>query len=79
MKRILLVKAASWLYHNDPYNKIRLNIYSLLDNYGLHSDTEIDCKIDESILFYVEKAKFEEEKIKKANDLFRKRIKSKRI
>lgn len=79
MKRILLVKAASWLYHNNPNNEIRIIIYKILDNYGLHSDTEIDCKIDESILFYVEKAKFEEEKIQKANDLFRKRIKSKRV
>ena len=38
-----LSRAASWLFHNDPTNKARFEIYEILSSYGLHPKSKINA------------------------------------
>ena len=38
-----LSRAASWLYHNEPNNKARFDIYEILSCYGLHPRSKVNA------------------------------------
>ena len=69
MIRDELTRTASWLYHNDRDNPVRLEIYAFLAPYGLHWLTKIQDTPSDAILAEVEKFRKlreeEEEKRKK--------------
>ena len=49
-----LVLAASWLYHNDPGNPAREQIYNILKFYGLHPKTPINTPIKPELIKIIE-------------------------
>lgn len=49
-----LSKVASHLYHTDPSNNVRQEIYRFLESYGEHPKTEITTPISDSIKKEVE-------------------------
>ena len=49
-----LTRAASWLYHNEPGNPARKQIYNILNSYGLHPKTEINTPIKPELIKLIE-------------------------
>lgn len=67
-----LRRAASWLYHNDIENKLRFEIYDILEKHGLHNKTPITVKIESSILEIIDKYKTEDKLIQQEKDRIKK-------
>tara|TARA_Y100001973_G_scaffold23676_1_gene35386 strand:- start:4156 stop:4410 length:255 start_codon:yes stop_codon:yes gene_type:complete len=66
--RSKLSRAASWLFHNDPQNKARFEIYDILSCYGLHPRTKVNAiltpELEKTIDKITETIKAEETKEK---------------
>lgn len=52
--RSKLSRAASWLYHNDPTNPARFDIYDILSCYGLHPRTKINAILTPDLIETIE-------------------------